>query len=105
MSYHTRTYKGGGADHDPRQKTWAEFHCDVCGENEDVDITGRQNSFRFNQVRLCPHCKSHGKEDRAKSIRKEIEELTATRNNIDVSIDELTAELEQLSEGISEVEG
>jgi hypothetical protein len=33
-----RTYKGGGADHDPRQKTWAEFHCDVCGENEDVDI-------------------------------------------------------------------
>jgi len=102
---YTRTYKGGGADHDPRQKTWAEFHCDVCGENEDVDITGRAHTFQFNIPRMCPHCHSLGKDDRLTSLKKEIESLTATRENIDVMIEQLTSQIEALSETSTEERG
>ena len=98
MSYFVRQYKSGGADHDPRQKYWAVFHCDVCGDDEDVDITGRQHTFQFNASRLCPKCLCHGKNDRLIAIKKEIEELTSTKDNIEVTIEKLIAELEQLSE-------
>lgn len=95
--YFVRKYKAG-PDYDPRQKHWAVFHCDVCGEDEDVDITGRTGTFRFNASRLCPFCKCHGKEDKIIALRKEIEELSATKDNIAVTIEKLTVELEQLSE-------
>jgi hypothetical protein len=101
--YHIRTYKGGGADHDPRQKIWAEFKCGICGHVEDVDITGRQHTFQFNVSRLCPKCKCHDKNDRLIAIKKEIEELTSTKDNIEVTIEELTKELEKLSETSTEV--
>lgn len=96
--YHVRTYKGGAASYDPRQITWAVFQCDACGKKEEVNITGREHTFQFHVPRRCPHCKSFGKDDRIISVRKEIENLTATRNNIDVTIEKLTAELESLQE-------
>lgn len=101
--YHVKTFKGGGANHDPRQKTWAEFKCDVCGHEEHVDITGRTGTFQFNVSRLCPKCNCHGKNDRLIAIKKEIEELTSTKDNIEVTINELTEELEKLSETSTEV--
>lgn len=103
MSYHVRTYKGGGADYDPRQQTYAEFHCDACGKNEDVVITGREHNFRFNDTRLCPHCNSHGKNDRCITIKKQIEELTSSKDNIEITIEELTRELDTLKETSEEV--
>lgn len=96
--YHVRTYKGGAASYDPRQITWAVFHCDVCGEKEEMNITGRESTFQFHVARRCPHCKSIGKDDRIILVRKEIEKLTETRNTIDVTIEKLTAELESLQE-------
>lgn len=98
MSHHVRTYSGGAALHDVRRKTYAVFHCDVCGEDEDVDITGRQDNFQFHIPRRCPHCKNLGKEDHVLSLKKEIEQLSISRTNIDVAIERLTRQLEQLSE-------
>jgi predicted RNA-binding Zn-ribbon protein involved in translation (DUF1610 family) len=95
--HHVRTFSGGAAIHDPRRKTYAVFHCDVCGEDEEVDITGRQDTFQFNTPRLCPHCKSMGKDDEVVSIKKEIEELTRTKNNIDIQLEQLTTKLEELT--------
>jgi hypothetical protein len=92
-----RTFKGGGADYDFRQKTWAVFHCDVCGEDEEVDITGRQGTFLFNVPRRCPHCKSIGKDDYIISLKKEIETLTSTKNNIKITIEQLTNKLAALT--------
>jgi len=97
MSTFVREYLGGAADHDVRQKRYAEFHCDACGANEDVDITGRRQTFRFNAPRRCPKCKSFGKDDRVNAIRKEIEMLTKNKSNIDVTIQKLTQQLSELT--------
>jgi phage FluMu protein Com len=100
--YHIKTYKGGAGDHDPRQLTWAVFHCDACGHNEDINITGRVQTFQFHVPQKCPKCKSFGKMDRIVGIRKEIEQLTSTQNNILVTIEQLTKELQVLSESFTE---
>jgi len=97
MSTFVREYLGGAADHDVRQKRYAEFHCEVCGANEDVDITGRRQTFQFNAPRKCPKCKSLGKNDRVNSIKKQIEMLTEDKSNIEVTIQRLTQELSELS--------
>lgn len=95
--YHIRTYKGGAPDHDPRQITWAVFHCDVCGEDTEINISGRQHTFQFHVARKCPHCDSFGKEDKIISLKKEIEELTQNRASIDVEIERLENQLESLT--------
>lgn len=95
--YHTRTYKSGGADYDPRQLTWAVFHCDACGKDEEVNITSRIGTFQFNVSRKCPHCKSFGKDDRIIALRKEIDTLTSSKANIDVMIEQLTEQLSSLT--------
>jgi hypothetical protein len=95
--YHTRTFKGGAADHDPRQLTWAVFHCDVCGEDNEINITGRQGTFQFHVARKCPHCNSFGKEDKIISLKKEIEKLTENKTSIGVEIERLEKELKSLT--------
>lgn len=103
MSYHTRTYNSGGAHYDPRQLTWAVFHCDVCGKDEEVNITGRTGTFLYNAPRKCPHCQSFGKQDKIIALRKEIDTLTSTKGNIEVMIEQLTEQLEMLSGSSQEV--
>jgi hypothetical protein len=95
--YLTRTYTGGAADHDPRQITWAVFHCDVCNKNEEVNVTRILDTFQFNAPRKCPHCKCLGKNDRAITLKREIETLTASRANIDIMIEQLTEQLNSLT--------
>lgn len=92
-----RTYKGGGANYDPRQKHYAVYHCEVCGSDEDVDITGRAHQVQFDKPRRCPKCKMIDKNDRIFSVRKEIERLTATQDDISVQIEQLTTELSELT--------
>jgi hypothetical protein len=100
--YHVRTYKSGAGDRDPRQLTWAVFHCEACGHREDINITGRVTTFQFHVAQKCPHCKSFGKSDRIMGIKKQIEQLTTTQNNITVTIEQLTQELQVLSGSVSE---
>ena len=92
--YFTRTYKSGGADHDPRQIHWAEFMCSVCGEESEINITYRESTFDFERERKCPHCGQLNPEDHAKSIKAAIEKLTAEKSRIEVRIEQLTQELE-----------
>lgn len=95
--YIKRDFKGGGANHDPRQKHWVEFVCD-CGHEEHVDITGRESTFRFDQIRKCPKCKSFGRHDKEIALKEQIKKLTETKTTIDVEIERLTEELKQITE-------
>jgi len=92
--YFVRTYKSGGADHDPRQKTWAEFHCSICGNDHNIDVTSTYKTFDFQRERVCPHCKQLNSEDRKKNIQAEIDKLTEDKRKIDIKIKQLIKELE-----------
>ena len=94
MKYN-RTYKSGGSDNDPRQKTWAEFICSECGEKHDIDIT-RNASFDFAKERKCPACGCVSHADRIFNLKAEINRLTVTKNNIDVQIEKFEREIEEL---------
>ena len=96
--YFNRTYKGGGADHDPRQKHWAEFICSSCGNVEDIDITGRSSEFDFNRVRKCPKCKALNPDDYKKNLESEIEKLSIAKNNIDIQIEECIRKIQELED-------
>lgn len=93
--YFVRTYKSGAPDYDPRQKEWAEFHCDVCGEDSDLEVTNRTSQFDFKRERMCPHCKQTNPEDRIKNIEAQINKLTKERKRIEVEIESLIKSLEK----------
>ncbi len=90
--YYLRTWKNG-VDHDPRQRTFVEYHCDACNKNHDVDITG---NFKYDKTRIrkCPHCRAFGKDDKKQSLKLELEELTEQRSVIEIKIEKLISELE-----------
>lgn len=90
-----RTYKSGGSDNDPRQKTWAEFACTVCGEKQDIDIT-RNASFDFTKERKCLKCGCTGEADRVFNLKKEVEKLTETKSKLEIQIASLCEEIENL---------
>ena len=99
--YFNRTYKGGGADHDPRQKHWAEFICSSCGNVEDIDITGRSSEFDFNRVRKCPKCKALNLDDYKKNLESEIEKLSIAKKECIRKIQELDTEMYKSISGLS----
>lgn len=90
-----RTYKSGGGDNDPRQKTWAEFQCSECGEKHDIDIT-RNASFDFAKERKCPACGCVSHADRIFNLKAEVEKLTVTKSKLEVQIASLCEEIESL---------
>jgi hypothetical protein len=94
--YYVRQYKAG-MSYDPRSKVWAVFHCDICGQDHEVDISRVTDTFQPEATRLCPVCKCHGKNDYVIALKKEIEVLSTTRNSIDVQIEQLTGKLEELN--------
>jgi len=94
--YFKKKYTGGGGDHDPRQKTYARFVCDVCGTEEEVNITGRVLTFQFHVPIKCPTCHSFGKRDRILCIEKEIEKLILSKKEIDLKIDLFTKEMVEI---------
>lgn len=94
--YFDRTFTSG-ALHDPRSKTWAEFKCPVCGEDTQIDITGRQATFDFTRERICPHCHQKSPEDALINLKTEIDKLTQEQSRIAVQIEELTRQYEELS--------
>lgn len=88
-----RTYIGGAPEYDPRHKKWAVYHCDVCGEDTDIDVTRVMNTFDFNRSRKCPECSHTDIENKKESIKKQIEKLTEEKCNIEIRIEQLIQEL------------
>lgn len=84
-----------GADHDVRQKRFAEYTCSICGHIEDFDITTNPN-FDFSRDRKCPKCGAVSEEDRISNLQSEVERLTTTKRSIDVQIEKLFREIEEL---------
>jgi len=94
--YYVRKYKSGAGDHDPRQIYWAVFHCDVCGEDSDINVTSTIQTFDFGRVRKCPSCKSVGKGDYLRNLKVKKEELFDKRITLQIEIDRVCAEIEEL---------
>lgn len=102
MEYVGRFTSGGG-DHDPRQRTWVKYKCEDCGHIEQYDKTVqiRTGTFQqeyFGHAQKCPQCGSYGQSDEAreKRLREQLEELTAEKSNIEVSIERIINQLAEM---------
>jgi hypothetical protein len=80
-----KTFKNS-FDYDPRQKTFAVFSCNICGNEEDFDITGNR-TFDFLRERLCPKCKCFGGSDYISNLNARIKVLTESKKKIDIEIE------------------
>lgn len=69
MAYYVRTYKSGAGDYDPRQITWAQYHCADCNQKTDVRIPDVR-TFRYTDV-PCEHCGSVKAGDRYAALSAE----------------------------------
>ena len=93
--YFTKLF-GAGLDknrRDPRDKIWAEFHCALCGENSEIDVTGNRNTFQFHVERRCPKCGQLNADDKAKNLKVIIERLTQEKSKIEIQIQQMIDEL------------
>ena len=82
---------------DPRLKTFAEFHCSLCGEDTDIDVTRVKDTFQFNRERKCPCCGQICSGDKEKNTKATIEKLTAEKSRIEVQIQKLIEELDEVN--------
>jgi hypothetical protein len=97
--YFTRLF-GAGLDknrRDPRDKIWAEFHCALCGENSEIDVTGNRNTFQFHVERRCPKCGQLNANDKALNLKAQLEKLTSDKSRIEIEIDQIERELNELN--------
>jgi len=96
--YFTRLF-GAGLDknrHDPRDKIWAEFHCSLCGEDSEIDVTRVMNNFQFDKERKCPKCGLISSEDRILNLKSQLDKLTSDKSRIEIEIDKIERELNEL---------
>ena len=92
--YYVRTYTSGPQS-DPRSKIWAEFHCSVCGENSDIDVTFTSHTFQFDRERKCTHCGNLNPDDKVLNLKAQKEKLEADKVRITKEIEKLCTEIEQ----------
>jgi hypothetical protein len=95
--YFQRRYKTGTGNADPRQKEYAVYFCDACNKTTYIDVS-YNGDFDYVRPRVCPLCKSMGKEDRAQSIQREVALLTQKKTELEVRIEQLIREAETLKE-------
>ena len=81
---------------DPREKVWAEFHCSLCGEDTEIDVTGRRDTFQFDRERRCPKCGQIDAEDKALNLKAQIDKLVSDKSRIEIQIEKLINELEKI---------
>lgn len=87
---------------DARDKIWAEFHCSLCGEDTDIDVTRVMETFDFGVERRCSHCGMINSADREANLRAQRDKLTADKSRIEVEIERVERELNELQAGVSE---
>ena len=97
--YFKRQFKGGGADHDPRQKLYGVFFCDACKHEEYIEIK-QPNLFRYDKVLTCPKCKSLGKDDRIKSLTVRKSQLELEQQRVRAEIEAVIKELDTIKESV-----
>ena len=78
---------------DPREKVWAEFHCSLCNEDTEIDVTGRRNTFQFDVERRCPKCGQLHAGDKALNLQAKLDKLTSDKSRIQIEIERLEKEL------------
>lgn len=73
-----------------------KWHCSNC-DWTDLDSVGyikpKGIEHMIGDEKMCPKCKSMGKDDYITKIRLKIDTLTEQRSNIDIEIEKLTSEL------------
>lgn len=90
---------GSGLDSkssDPRDKVWAEFHCSLCGENSEIDVTGRRDTFQFDVKRRCPKCGQINSDDKALNLKAQLDKLVSDKSRIEIEIKKLINELKKI---------
>jgi len=82
-----------------------KWECSNC-EYDELDNVGFIKpvaiDLMIGREKLCPKCKSMGKDDHQKQLLLRIDTLTEQRSNIDVEIESLTAELESVDKQTEE---
>ncbi|MBD3260255.1 MAG: hypothetical protein GF334_01035 [Candidatus Altiarchaeales archaeon] len=96
--FFVRKYTSGAGDYDPRQRRWAEFHCALCGHDEDYDITRTELTFQYDRERRCPACGQLNADDREKNLKAQLAKLTNDKSKIEVEIEKLMRELDEISQ-------
>jgi len=81
---------------EPRNKIWAEFHCNICGEDSEIDVTRSMNTFDFKRERSCPHCGMVDSSDRESNLKAMLDKLTASKNKIEIEIEQIERELNEV---------
>lgn len=81
---------------DPRDKIWAEFVCDLCGEETQIDVTSTRATFDFARERRCPHCKQISASNKALNLQAQLNKLTSDKSRIEVQIEQIERELNEL---------
>ena len=94
---------GGGLDKnraDPRDKVWAEYHCSLCGQDSEIDVTRVVDTYQYDVERRCPHCKQINSEDKIQSLKAQLDKLTADKNRIDIEIERVEREMNSFNNKI-----
>jgi len=94
--YFVRMYKNGCGNYDPRQRTWAVYHCSVCGEDTDIDVTRVMSTFQFDRDRKCPYCGCVSPDDKEKNLKAQLNKLTTQKSRIQIEIDKIERELNEI---------
>ena len=81
---------------DPREKVWAEFHCSLCDENTEIDVTGRRDTFQFDVERRCPKCGQINAGDKALNLQSQLDKLVSDKSRIQIAIDKIEREINEL---------
>ena len=81
---------------DPRNKIWAEYHCSICGEDSEIDITRNKDTFDFARERKCKQCGMINSDDREINLKTQLDRLTMDKSRIDVQIEMIERELNEL---------
>jgi DNA-directed RNA polymerase subunit RPC12/RpoP len=98
MSYFVRFFGSGWKSKkpDPREKVFAEYHCSLCGEDMEIDVTGIINQFDINRERRCKHCRQLNANDKEMNLKAQLDKLTSDKSRIQIEIDQIERELNEL---------
>ena len=85
---------------DPRNKIWAEFHCNICGEDSERDITSTYHTFDYSRERKCPRCGMLDASDKKTNLKTQLKKLTSDKSRIEIEIEKVERELNNIEKNM-----